>query len=660
MKNRKFLDLFNLADDKYITESDPSRPLPKRKRFNLTAILASVCCLLLILNLTLLIPLLIKRDGGGISEVADSTQNTNLNYIKNPSSVTDSDNKNNVNLVGNNEVIKVLETLFNSPTTPGSTPGINDSVENESNKDETLEEAEDSILGDLSADINDNQVEGISEGDIAKKSDKFVYYLHNYSLYVYSINKSKSKLECMLPLTGYTENLTSYFEELNINRDKMEETECNWEMFLSSDYSTLTIIIKSSFIPLTALVNFDVSHSPTVELKDFKIISGDYVSSRVVNGEMLLFTSYRIYSGFDKENPLTYMPFFTTQEATYLAQNIYFPSIISNSDYIMVTRLDSKGLTVKESSAYLSYSDDLYVSENNIFLTRNFNENGPKTEIAVIGYGSALFQNKGTVKINGYLKDQYSLDEYKGILRAVTTSYTERDRSSASLFLIDLNKMEIVSSVLNFAPEGETVRSVRFDKEYAYVCTAVLLTDPVFFFNLSDVNNITYTDTGNIVGFSSSLINLGNGYVVGIGVGSSSNTLKIEVYTEENESVESVCAFESPLTYYPDEYKSYYIDRENQLIGIPIRVYTDGLYSNRYLLLKFTGETLETVLNQGISTDSKSRVRGFLQDKYYYVVSSGGIYAFDISESIVFPKDSTSSTEPEDYIPTRDPSLPAW
>ena len=81
----------------------------------------------------------------------------------------------------------------------------------------------------------------------------------------------------------------------------------------------------------------------------------------------------------------------------------------------------------------------------------------------------------------------------------------------------------------------------RFDGTDAYVCTAVQLTDPVFFFDLSDMDNITYKETGTIEGFSTSLVNFGNGYLLGIGTGNVWGSLKIEIYEESATGVVSVC-----------------------------------------------------------------------------------------------------------------------
>jgi uncharacterized secreted protein with C-terminal beta-propeller domain len=102
------------------------------------------------------------------------------------------------------------------------------------------------------------------------------------------------------------------------------------------------------------------------------------------------------------------------------------------------------------------------------------------------------------------------MDEYDGNLRVFTT--TSDTSVNVSLFIINAEKLKVVKSVEGFAPAGESVRSARFEKTTAYVCTSKLFTDPVFFFDLSDINNITYKDTGTIEGYSTSLVDFTNGY----------------------------------------------------------------------------------------------------------------------------------------------------
>lgn len=271
------------------------------------------------------------------------------------------------------------------------------------------------------------------------------------------------------------------------------------------------------------------------------------------------------------------------------------------------------------------------------------------TEISALSYTGEQFKLLGSIAVKGTVKDQYSLDEHEGILRVVTTTSLDRtiewsngeiasilrdsiSGTSASLYCIDLSTWEIVAEVENFAPKGETVESVRFDGDNAYVCTAVVTTtlicDPVFFFDLSDLDNITYKDTGVIEGYSSSLINIADGYLLGIGIGEIPLTVKLEVYEEGEKGVVSVCSYVFELARYSQDYKSYLVDREHGLFGLGVDDYTDSNYINsgrledceRYVLFRFDGNELSALVNEQL-TGNYDLYRAVYIDDYLYMFS---------------------------------------
>jgi len=232
------------------------------------------------------------------------------------------------------------------------------------------------------------------------------------------------------------------------------------------------------------------------------------------------------------------------------------------------------------------------------------------TEIRGVSYAGGSLTAVGSTTVPGSVKDQYSLDEYAGLLRVVTTVRkaatkrvngqgisdeivsAETGGSSASLWLVNLTDWSLRAKVEEFAPIGETVQSVRFDRQYAYVCTAVThqYLDPVFSFDLTDPDNIISRDSGTINGYSTSLIQLGGGYLLGIGYGDSRNDMKVEVWQVTDGAVTSVCSYLAQNTRFSEVYKSYYIDRENGLFGF---VTYGGTVD--YRLLRFDGYDLVTV-----------------------------------------------------------------
>ena len=486
--------------------------------------------------------------------------------------------------------------------------------------------------------ITDNQVAGVTEADLIKRSGKYIYYLNptNESLYVYTIEGDNSKRVATFKIKTNAYARITYTGE--------------WEFYLSKDCNTITVVAPyyaQKVGSCVELISIDVSNVNDISVKNRVCMTGDLLSTRIKDGKILLMTRFTVEYNPDFSDESTFLPQIGDGENAMQScapDKIFFPEELTEPRYTVVAMLDESTLTVKDTAAYLSYSEDAYVSGDTVYATRSYRYSesdgnvyirGTMTDIALLRYSGESFENLGTVTVEGYIKNQYSLDEYNGILRVVTTVDTTahrrnngvydsgiiiREGTSASLWCIDLSTLEIVASVKDFAPWGETVESVRFNKNEAYVCTAVVVTftDPVFFFDLSDLNNITYTDTGDISGYSSSLIDFGGGFLVGIGYGDDRNYLKVEVYAENGKKVESVSSFEIPAMF-SEEYKSYYVDRENQLIGIGVN-YKGQL---GYIVLHFDGHELKLAAHEELMGSYYEYSRGVYIEDRFYIVSEG-------------------------------------
>ena len=486
--------------------------------------------------------------------------------------------------------------------------------------------------------VTDNQVSGVIESDLIKRSKTQIFYLNLDTIYVYSINGEASELAGSYTIPKANDAKYSYTQK--------------YEMYLSDDASTVTLIApyySKDHGAATAIISIDVSNPREIGEKGRVCVYGSYLSSRLTDGKLLVISSYRPEEPNYKK-PETFVPKINTGAGVELlpADSIVYPDELNSALYTVVTSLDANTLAHGGTCAFLSYSEQLYVSDNAVYATRGYADeqlNGiarvytRRTDVSKLSYAGDKLEFCGTFTVDGTVKDQYSLDEHNGTLRIVTT--TEKYganvpnlSTNANLYCIDATTFEVLAIVESFAPWGESVRSARFDGDTAYVCTSIQLSDPVFFFDLSNVNNITYTETGTIEGFSTSLINFGDGFLVGIGVGSTSSTLKIEVYTEEGDAVIPLCSYELENTYYSTEYKSYYVDRENQLIGLGIRSYSGEKFNDKggtgYILLSFDGFSLNELLAMNVDGEPGA-MRGVYIDDCFYILSEDDLIVKKIS-----------------------------
>ena len=633
MKKTDWYRAISLADDKYVAEADPNNIIrPKRNKVLISLIAACACFALLLCNLWLFIPY--DTDPPDVSRYKNSEY---YGIIRRLNELTHEKPKYKNNA---EKLMAELRDGFRYFTDGGS------SKEDIFLDGTTMPDAPTlGSPGDGNSyeEITDNQVEGVIEADRIKRSDSHIYYLNDNVLRVYDIAGENTKevgsyvLDCDgLDITG--SGSINYYTS-------------KWEFYLSSDCKTVTVItqyfekntVSERYVKLVSL---DVSDPANIVKKGEFSITGSYKSSRNTDGSILLLTEFVIdRQGLDFDDEATFLPQINEGDGfrSIPASGITSPDEFTDTRYTVVMKLNENDLALKGTAAYLSYSNNLYVSEDHVFLTRVFIDNrcdndgnvirNSMTEISCLAYGGEDFEKKGSVTVRGNIKDQWSVDEHEGILRVFTTTketfipnyaiesgfsdsvIRNNEETNASLYCIDLASLETVASVIDFAPINEEIQSVRFDGDNAYVCTAVVtdLKDPVFFFDLSDLNNITYKDTGTIEGFSTSLINLGNGYLLGIGRGGSWGSLKIEVYEETEDDVRSVCAYELDKTEYSTDYKSYYVDRENQLIGIGVRD-----TESRYIVLHFDGYELIELVNEPLLGEPYA-MRGVFIDGYMYM-----------------------------------------
>lgn len=508
------------------------------------------------------------------------------------------------------------------------------------------ESVEDSV-GSQYVEVTDNQVEGVIEADIFKRTGTHLYYLSTNVLSVYSIAGEESAL-----LGTYTLDQTEW-------DDEKEETSFWYygsrEMYLSADGKTVTIINQGAYGKAlggtTVLISLDVSDPYDIREVNRIYISGEYLSSRMVDGQLLIMSKYRLYNNsVDFEDDTTFVPQVGTKGdmELILPEDIVSPEELTDLCYTVICSVDGSTLQISDTAAFLSYSDDIYVSADRIYASRTYTHrledqsltdeystvSTTMTEIVCIGYSGGGLQYEGSVCLEGTVLNQYSMDEYDGLLRVVTSVSAIEQKSSgfgtasartvrsASLYCVSLENFSIAGSVLRFAPEGESVESVRFNGNMAYVCTAeiVYLTDPVFFFDLTDPTDITWTDTGTIDGYSTSLIDLGEGFLLGVGYGGEGQ-LKIEIYEERKDTVVSVCAYEADASF-SEAYKSYLVDRENNLFGLALNYWDTGMV---YVLLHFNGYGLHELAAIPLEGNAASNVRAVIIDEYLYVLSYGGL-----------------------------------
>lgn len=511
-----------------------------------------------------------------------------------------------------------------------------------------------SVMPAISADkyeeVTDNQFEGIIEGDLFKRSDKAIFYLDplTLTLYSYSTEDAVQLDSINIPSEfGFSVDSVYYYNSV---------------IYLSPDCGSVSVILPS--YQKTLAVSVDVSAPDDMKKGGYFEISGGYITSRMIEGKLLTVTGWGIEPEPDFSDKSAYLPHFTSGEKTQsiAANDITYTETSWRPFYTVMALLDMNSLDVVDSAAVLDYAEVVTVSENNIIFSSYFSDRSQKpgekegetlhkivhrSTIYAVSHRGGKLDIIGNVKVDGMPTDQYAMDEYDGMLRVVTETYlneyikieeadaysiggtTTNKLESADLYCIDLETFEIIGSVKAFSPDGEDVTSVRFEENMAYVCTAEKKyhKDPVYFFDLSDPANITFSNTGVIDGYSTSLVDMGDGKLLGIGYGNVRDVLKVEVYEEKGDKVVSVCAFELRDVDFSEDYKSYYINRAEGLVGLMV----SREYASEYILLKFDGNRIKQVESVTLShVVNESYARATMIDGILFVFAEGQFKAVKV------------------------------
>ncbi len=320
--------------------------------------------------------------------------------------------------------------------------------------------------------------------------------------------------------------------------------------------------------PSMELVEVDISGDPTVVRS--MTIDGLFVSGRMVgdtirlvssSGPVGLEWSFPEGTGLRSEQqaieanqeiirrstPDNWIPYYivsdadgrTTDEGTLFDCNrAAHPEEFAGFNMLSVVTIDlGNGLQVIDSTGVLANGSTVYASAESLYVaTQNWEtwrwgmegiaDDQPETvttdihKFDISDPSVTTYQSTGTVE--GYLLNQFSMDEHNGHLRVASTtspSWWGSGFETESLVTILADSGEGRLSQLGMVDglgKTEQIYSVRFMGDMAYVVT-FRQTDPLYTLDLSDPSAPAVVGELKILGYSAYLHPVGEGLLLGIG-----------------------------------------------------------------------------------------------------------------------------------------------
>ena len=479
------------------------------------------------------------------------------------------------------------------------------------------------------------QEAGVDEGDIVKTDGQYLYILkQDLSFSIIRADGSDLTLCSTTPLD------TSALSNPSIKELYLDGTQLT--VLFQGTQSSLEQednIYYTSSSMASVLCTYDVSDPDTPKLTGSLTQEGRYAASRKVGDYLYFFTRYTP-SLLDTYASSTMAP--RVNGTAVPASCFYLPDQLSSQQYLVITAVDlSTAAAVTDQKVLVSGADNFYVSTENIYIaTENYNSDDMFTELAKFHYDGGHITGIAAGSVRGYLNNSFSLNEYNGYLRVVSTYYdsSTEDWTEKNLLTIFDENLKQVSKIDGLA-SGETIRSARFLGDTGYFVT-FRQTDPLFRVDLSDPASPKITGELKISGFSSYLHFYGENLLLGIGYEANETTgettgIKLSMFDlSDPDEIREVNRIVIPgITWAPaiDDYKSILVDVEKNLIGF----YCDG----RYLVYSYNSENgFDRMLvydffeDDLMDTAQYDTMRGLYIGDTLYLAGDGFVVSFDLAD----------------------------
>ncbi|MCR3906376.1 MAG: beta-propeller domain-containing protein [Tenericutes bacterium] len=518
------------------------------------------------------------------------------------------------------------------------------------------------------------QVDGVDEGDIIKTDGNTIYYATRY------------------------QNRVRVFD-IALNGDILPQADLDLgDLYAEAIYITETQLIIIGYIYSWMPSNYPsemdyygwpyASYTGSVQVYNRESLEVEYsletdsnfYEHRLIDQSLFLVSNKQLYNTED------YRPMFKeTKDGNIITSHlsysdIYYFEDIPISSMTVVTGINIDTYEVN-SQAFLGSVSEIYATKDALYTAFNYygyELNQYKGYVQIIKYdlnsidGTVTYVGQKT--LGGYVSDQYWMDEYHGYFRVVTSAWNpvhnelhilEEDQ--------DTDELKIVGSITEgLGKVNETVKSVRFNEDLAYVVTFEQ-TDPLYTIDLSNPSNPVilsaieepgYSTYLHVWGQNDRLIGFGfsaddSGRVTGLKISAYDTALTepLDTYQLNDQDEAGVYTYSySEASYNP---KAMLVSPEKNIIAFPVMswrhymVETDEgwtfSYLSHYLIfyIDFDAEDPNDIISDPIVVSHEetgfynSIDRGVYIDNVIYTLSFNQIVSFDLNtmsirESIVF------------------------
>ncbi|PVX24471.1 MAG: hypothetical protein CW716_09990, partial [Candidatus Bathyarchaeum sp.] len=414
------------------------------------------------------------------------------------------------------------------------------------------------------------QVAGVDEADTVKTDGEYLYVVSESTIYIlkaYPYNQARLVSKITLdqvygakifvngnklvvvndqPILYYTEPLAR--DSITIEEGKTAEGNSNNSsepMIPEEDY----LIPPAFYRNELSMKVYDISDKSSPVLTRTVVLNGSLSGVRMIGDYVYMVTNQlatqsnpETKTGIEVVLPTIGGDHVTQVDPTEISY-IDIPDQLYYITTVIAVDVTNDAVAPTYEAFLTTQTTSMYVSLNNMYLIAPntgmwlFMDTDTEVKEETLIYRIKLDQQNIVVEaegtVEGFVVDQFSMDEYNGYFRVATTEWNNRwtekegftSDSTNNLFVLDMN-LDIVGKLENLAPD-ESIYATRFMGDRVYLVTFRQI-DPFFVIDTSNPAQPTVLGYLKIPGYSSYLHIYDANHV--IGVGKENSTLKLSLF----------------------------------------------------------------------------------------------------------------------------------
>ena len=268
---------------------------------------------------------------------------------------------------------------------------------------------------DSGASYSDTNIreEGVEEGDIVKTDGKNLYILNGQKVQIVNIENKEMKEMASIRLED-----DQYISEIYIKGDNL------LIVYTKTEYNDGNEGYDGTYKQYTVAETYDVSNPEKPKSVGKITQSGSFYTVRVTGDYVYLFSNFNAELSAARNDIDLYIP--QVQGKAIDSGSILLPQYVRGNQYTVISAFSLKDPGRKlDSKAVFGSSGLVDVSGSSIYVCESYynSEESDVTQTCIrkVAYKDGTLEAVGQTRIDGTLNDSFSIDEYEGNLRLVTT-----------------------------------------------------------------------------------------------------------------------------------------------------------------------------------------------------------------------------------------------